>query len=368
MFFYKNKLRSNKILRFLDLYLGIPILFFLGFFRKKTKEITFPISSIGILKPVALGDLTLLSAIIQDIKISHPNIKIVLFSGMDNHILSTFIPGVDKNVILDLRNPIKAISSVRKNPTDILIDFCSWPRINAIICFFSKAKCTLGFRTKGQHRHYAYHQSIIHKDNIHELENYRNLIKVLNIHPTHFPKISISNYLNIKNPYCIFHLSSSGFNRDYKHWSFDSWKKVYEYISKQQRLDLYLTGSEKDFFDNEAFIKSCNSCDSKIINFSKDKSFDEVLKLIKGAKFLISVNTGIMHIAAALDIPVIGLSGPTNIIRWGALGENSHNLFADSKECGYLNLGFEYKNQKKDCMSLISHTDVIKKIEKVIEK
>ena len=59
---------------------------------------------------------------------------------------------------------------------DCFIDLGSWPRIDAIISFLSKSNFIVGFKTNKQFRHNLYDVSYKHSDQIHELDNYRNII------------------------------------------------------------------------------------------------------------------------------------------------------------------------------------------------
>jgi len=77
------------------------------------------------------------------------------------------------------------------------------------------------------------------------------------------------------------------------------------------------------------------------------------------ARATVSVNTGIMHMAACCDAPVVGLHGPTNPLRWGPLTARAHNHAPQGMGCGYLNLGFEYPALPPDCMGAIAPEDVI---------
>ena len=361
-------MRTNKIQKFLDYYLGIFIVFILGLFRIKRKKPKFlnDIKSIGILKPVAIGDLTLLSGPIRDIKKSCPNAEIILFVGLDNFILAPYLKGISKYVVIDVKKPMRALKKIRQNPTDILIDFCSWPRINAIISFFSKAKWTLGFKTENQHRHFCYHHFVNHSNKHHEIDNYRNLLKELDIKTSSLPKIVIKSTLKKEEKkHVIFHLFAGGNNRDKKHWPFEYWKKVFDFFSSKN-YKIFLTGSEKDFYLNEEFIKFLNS-PFNIKNLA-NVDFSKTLKKIKKADCVISVNTGIMHVAAALNVPVIGISGPTNINRWGAIGKKTYNMTPKIEGCGYLNLGFEYSKKRVDCMMYVTPEELIQRIEKMLVK
>ncbi len=354
--------RSNKLLKILDYYLGSFLVFLLGLIKIKRK-IPKKIKTIGLLKPVAIGDLTLLSAIVKDIKKTYSLTEIVFFVGLDNYILVPYISGIDKYEIINIKKkPIKAIKKIRKYELDILIDFCSWPRINSIMCFFAKSKYIVGFKTKRQNRHYIYDKYIEHKQDIHELDNYKNLLKPLNIQTRSFPNLCVNFQKKIKQTYCIFHLAAGGNNNRYRQWPFDNWKNIAEFLLSKN-YTIYLTGSLLDEEINVRFINFCSM--PNIHNYAK-KDFSKTINLIKNSKFVISVNTGMMHVAAALNIPTISLNGPTNIKRWGAVGNNVYNMKPNVDNCGFLNLGFEYKNQRTDCMLYVYAQDVKDRINKII--
>src|SRR4030067_2955272 len=66
--------------------------------------------------------------------------------------------------------------------------------------------------------------------------------------------------------------------------------------------------------------------------------------VLKSPVLLVTVNTGIMHVGAALGVPLVALHGPTSSKRWGAYMKNGCQIAIESPipGCGYLNLGFEY--------------------------
>jgi len=357
--------RASSLVKFLDFYLGIPIIFFLGLFKKKQKKIPVEIKKIALLKTAALGDTTLLSAIIQDLHKALPQAEITLFAAKDNAVLAPFIPHLDKCIVLPVTNIFKSIFLLRKNLFDLFLDFGAWPRINAIFTFFAKAKMKIGFKTKGQYRHYIYDCAIPHNEKIHELENYRNIISCLQISEKKFPKLLFSDLKPPKfltgKKYIVFHMWGSGCNpKIIKEWSQESWKKLFIFLNKD--FDICLTGSNADFSKNEAFKKSCFS--PKNLHNVANIPFSETLTILKNAQLVISINTGIMHVAAAIGTPLITLNGAVNINRWGALGKNVQNITSTVEDSQYLNLGFEYKGHRKDCMQYLLPEDVITALQK----
>ena len=88
--------------------------------------------------------------------------------------------------------------------------------------------------------------------------------------------------------------------------------------------------------------------------------------LLAHASLMVSVNTGIMHLAAAMNVPLVALHGPTSARRWGPLGPRAVALESPCEGCGYLDLGFEYKRQPRHCMDAISYRTVREACDRVL--
>jgi ADP-heptose:LPS heptosyltransferase len=316
------------------------------------------IKQVAIIKPSAIGDTVLLSSLIEDIKSQDSEVQITLFTGKGNAIVVPFIEGIDHHIILPIKNPFKSISIIRENQFDLFIDSDSWPRLTAIYTAFARSKYRIGFKTKGQNRHYCFDEAIDHDYRIHEIDNYKNLIKPFYETSKNFYKLK-SQKLN-EEVYCIFHLWPSGYKSYLREWPVANWYK----LAKSLGYKIYLTGSPAEADKNENFIKSApEDIRGLFVNFAGENDFSKTMMLLKGAKLTVSVNTGIMHISAALGVKTIGLNGPTNPMRWGALGVNSINVSPEGKGHGFLNLGFEYDGQRTDSMEEISPQSVINEVE-----
>lgn len=68
----------------------------------------------------------------------------------------------------------------------------------------------------------------------------------------------------------------------------------------------------------------------------------ELAWLLARADAVVSVNTGIMHLAALTGAPTVGLHGATDPRRWGPVGARCVSLLPDTGQYAYLNLDFEY--------------------------
>jgi lipopolysaccharide heptosyltransferase I len=70
----------------------------------------------------------------------------------------------------------------------------------------------------------------------------------------------------------------------------------------------------------------------RAISLAGKTSLKEMAAVIKGARYLVSNDTGPMHIAAAFDVPVFALFGPTSPVRTGPYGD-IHTVISADLEC-----------------------------------
>lgn len=80
----------------------------------------------------------------------------------------------------------------------------------------------------------------------------------------------------------------------------------------------------------------------------------EMENILGHAEFLVSVNTGIMHMGAAVGVPLIALHGATSVKRWGPLSDRARNIWTHEKCQPCISLGFESKCKDPICMKHIT--------------
>jgi ADP-heptose:LPS heptosyltransferase len=90
-------------------------------------------------------------------------------------------------------------------------------------------------------------------------------------------------------------------------------------------------------------------------NFSGKTTLMELAALYEKAAFVISTDTGPMHLAAAVGTPVIALFGPTAPWRTGPYGPG-HQIVRAQLECSPC---FKRRCETMDCMSHISVKQVM---------
>lgn len=350
-------LRGNRAARALDRS-ATPALWAASVVRRRRRKPT-DVGRIGVLKTNAIGDTILLSAVIADLRRALPASEIVLFVGPANAAAAELIEGV-KVVELPLTRPDRAVRAIRAEGVDVMLDFGAWPRLNAVLAATSGAAYTLGFRTKGQGRHYCYDLTVEHSDRTHELDNYRALAAAFGVASASLPSFVPRGEAHLPaRRYIVFHLWPGGYRSELKEWPSASWRELAARVG-QNGVMIVLTGAPSDRERTERAAAEVNG-----LNAAGRYTFPQLVDVLRASECVVSVNTGVMHLAAAAGAPTVGLNGPTSEHRWGPVGPRVRSVNSTYAGCGYLHLGSEYRGHREDCMEGISVDAVAAAIDEV---
>jgi ADP-heptose:LPS heptosyltransferase len=353
--------RGNRLYRALDRYAGVPLVAAAGLLSRR-RSLPVQIDRIAVLKTGAIGDTILVSGPLQDLRTAYPEARIVLFTSASNADAGRLLGVADEVVSTPVARPWTAARRIRSERPDVLLDFASWPRIDALLSAVAGRAFTVGFRTAGQHRHYPYDAVAEHSDVRHELDNYRALLAPLGVRATSLPRVLPRGVLSEDRypptPYVVLHLWAAGIRKELKEWPFERWAQLARELAGR-RFTLALTGGADDVERSRAFASLCEEAGLPVINLAGLLTLDELVDLLARGSGLVSVNTGVVHIGAAASVPTVAINGPTSSRRWGPLGPHSASVDSEHTGCGYLNLGFEYAGRRTDCMDGVSVARVL---------
>jgi heptosyltransferase I len=310
----------------------------------------------------------LISATIADLRSAFPGASIIFFAGPSNIEIARMLDDVDKVVEVPIVSLPAALRLVRSVAVDVMVDFGQWPRFDALLTMLSGASFTVGFQTRGQYRHYGYDSTVKHSSDVHEIENYRRLVGALGVKTGNPPRLrrpspgasSVANY-------AVFHLWPGGRRKKLKRWPDERWLELVEEIVSQE-VEVVLTGAPVDRNGNDAIIERLQPSARCFVRNAAGLSLRETAAVLAQSRFVVSVDTGVMHMAAALGVPLVALHGPTSSRRWGPIGKRAIAIDSSLDGCGYLNLGWEHSPRPLACMECIPYEAVRDACLSVIEK
>ena len=361
-------MRNPVFLRWIDSHFGPSLLRLISLVRgKKPLPPKFDPQEVCILKIAAIGDTVLASALIEDLRKWKPSIRITLMVGLSNRDYAKLLAGLAHVEVLDFRKPFQLLRAIRRQSYDLFIDADSWPRVSALVTSLTRSALTVGFETSGQKRHYAFDLVVAHSKELHELENYRNLLRILQLPAKSLPQAPGTWNPCDDNPAIVFHLWASGRKSHLKHWNFGAWTQLGISLLEDFGGTILLTGAPADRGRNEAFLASMPASLRSRFQNHAGIGFADTLALLEGCRLLVSVNTGIMHVGATMGVPTVGLHGPQDALRWGPIGPRTRSVLSRSPGAGHLHLGFEYVD-RVNRMEGLSVEDALRACRELVEE
>jgi ADP-heptose:LPS heptosyltransferase len=316
----------------------------------------------------ALGDTLLFSAALRDMRAHFADAHIIHFCMRQNLAAAELIPGAAQRVLIDLTRPGESIRRIRSERLDVLLDFTSWQRLTAFYTLMSGARFTVGFRTAGQHRGRGYDLSVEHRADQHEVENFRDLVRAIGFKAGLEPQVQVpaaaGRPLIQARDIVVFHPWASGTRSWLREWPEERWIALAEQLAEPETV-FAITGAPSDRQRMEPLLLEMAAAGLKAEAFVGTDGFISLAHLLRRARVVVSVNTGVMHLAAVLGAPTVSINGPNRNGRWGPMGDRAIGVEAPGEGCGYLHLGFDFDGKATDCMERITVEMVLSAVNEV---
>jgi len=379
-------MRGKRAYKIVDRLAGVPLLLVAGTARGAgTIMPVKPGDRILLIKQSALGDTLLILPVIKalrDVIGSEGRLDMVVTPV--NRDVAASCPWLDE---LFLFNP----SSVFRRPGHVLrlirrlrhrayahaLDFDQWLRSSALLAALSGARHTAGFRTPGQQRHFAFDATVPQAKDAHEFELFKHLAVQVGV-----PAESIEPYTGFLTRHRIYGSTARetrkivllhpgcgghGFQRE---WPIERYAELGRALVERFGVGIEVSGHgshEIGLIEEFASLFGPG-----FTNLGGELTFPELAARMTGIDLLVSGNTGVMHLAAGMGVPLVSLHGPTDSTKWGPLygesptAETVRVIQAHVPCSPCLFLGFEYGCAERPCMESISVEEVLEACEDVL--
>lgn len=337
---------------------------------RSSGRIPAQVRRIGAFSSPALGDTLLASAPLQDLRATFPNAELIFFCTPQNRLAAELLPAITALHTIQITRPWRSIPAIRKFDLDLFVDFSGWQRLTAFHALASGTRFTLGFRSEGQYRGRAYNLTEEHRRDRHEINNLRALtarIGVKSVHPPAIKPQPDASYEKPDKDLILFHPWPAGAKSHLREWPLDHWLELARCLNAPGRRFL-ITGGPADADRSRQMAKAMSAAAVEAEYFSSPGSLAPLIAAIRTARLVVSVNTGIMHLAAILGAPTISINGPTSNIRWGPVGNRCLGINSPGTGCGFLNFGYEFDGNPTDCMQRITVSSVMEGVARLWAK
>lgn len=295
-----------------------------------------------IIKPSSLGDVVHSLPFLNALRDSFPNAEIhwIIAKGLEGllegHPMINKLWIINKDewkrikgagtTIKELRSLFKSLKAERY---DIVIDLQGLLR-SGILAKATGAPVRIGFKEAREGSRIFYTHTVKAGKDVHAVDRYLEIAKFLgcNISDIRFPfPLSVNSSLStlhcqLPNEYAVI---VPGARWETKRWHPERFGELASMLS----IRSVVVGGESD--SDIADIVVSNS-GSNAVSIVGRTSLKELIEIMRNARFVVTNDSGPMHIAAALNVPVFAIFGPTNPLRTGPYGK-SHVIIRKGLEC-----------------------------------
>ncbi len=150
--------------------------------------------------------------------------------------------------------------------------------------------------------------------------------------------------------------------RPSKEWEAVRWGEVIRKLVGETGMKAVILGSPSDSARVEKIIAAAGGTLPSLVGRT---SIKQAAGVLKGARLLLSVDSGLAHLAALMGVPSVVLFGPTDVERWRPIGEKGVvEIVRGEAECAPC---FAYDCDDRICMESITTEAVLKAVNSALE-
>ncbi|WP_353684880.1 lipopolysaccharide heptosyltransferase I [Thermodesulfovibrio sp. 3907-1M] len=291
-----------------------------------------------LVKPSSLGDIVHSLAFLNAVKENFPDVKIHWIVSKEFEELLTEHPLIDKVITVDknrwknLKNialtarEFQSLRRLLKNENyDIAVDLQGLLR-SGVITWLSGASIRVGFKEAREFSSCFYNKKISVSLDIHAVLRYLEVAKALGckINSVKFPvpQAKEPDWLSEFDDFVVIIPSTR--------WQSKNWCLPYFVeLIKMLPYDFLIVGSKSDESDA---LKIEGYSQGKAKSIAGKTTLKELIAIFKKSLFVITPDTGTMHLAVACGKKVVAIFGPTSPERTGPFGEG-HLIIKSPVQC-----------------------------------
>ena len=296
-----------------------------------------------------IGDAVLYSPALNKLRKEFPKAQITIVVNSYVKELVKRFRSIDKILIYNCqtmkwKEKIRFIRNLRIQRFDLAFDF-HWYKFleSAVLAFLSGSKDLVGFNHDFRSLFFN-HRYKPDFENSHFADLCLGLVQSIGIKNNGIPSFENIQISEIEKSNCSKLLKDEAIGeqdliigvqpgaRDAidvvdKRWSSTGYAHLADYLIEKYQAKILLLGdtSEKNRGE-EVTLKMKHSP----INFIGRTSIGEVIALLKRLDLLICNNSGLLHLAVALNIPTVSFGG-VNVVRWGPFSKNEKHIVSNGE-------------------------------------
>ena len=266
------------------------------------------VKSIAVIRHAALGDMVLTRPFLIELRNCFPNARITL------SLVSNYMRGAPEDLVDRVhvvygsdrrdKSPFEQIKQARTlGYHDLVFDLAATTR-SIWVCVLNKARFKIGFPYTQMQRRLFYDAAVLRSDMEFEAETMLDMLRLLGFNVGHPPIFSLPGSTTVRErPFIVYFTSASG---EYKCWPKENFAQLVGRMAQQyQDHDHVVLEGVADWESIDEIMQPNRDKDN--VEGLKLDGVDEAISLLKGARLVVSNDTGIRNLAIAAEAPTLGI-------------------------------------------------------------
>jgi lipopolysaccharide heptosyltransferase III len=337
-----------QLAKYLDRYLGIFLCYLLAalhLFREMVAPVdgAIRVRRILMVKLWGFGNLVLLLPVFKMVRERYPHAEIHLLTLRRNRSILEGNPDIDRLWTIDdsgaghlLATLLGSLAGLRRTKIDLFLDFEQFARTSALFGFLIGAPQRVGLKTPRQGRCLLYTAPVRYTEEQHMSRTFLDIALAAGVRgaafvplPVPFGEADSQLVLDLltdcAGPLVAVHVGS-GDNFIGRRWPAEKFAALADLLIERHGVTPVFTGTRAEV-PLVLDVLSKMKWPHRARNVSGRLGLRALSALLDRALFLVSNDTGPVHLASGLGRPVLGLYGPNTPVLYGPLSEGSRSFY-----------------------------------------
>ena len=298
------------------------------------------IQKILLIKIWGIGNIVMMLPIVTGIRYKYPQARLFFLTLAVNRELLVDRPELEEVYTVRVSSFRRFIADslalfmrLRREKFDIVLDFEQFSRFSSVLSFLMGAKHTVGFFSERGKRGYLYDQRVLFDNEQHMSRTFVDIARAIGVVPdvgepkgldaSPKGKDEVARLLGekVKNGNLVvgMHIGSSD-NFPGRRWPNEKFAQLADALIDEYGATVIFTGGAKE----EPLIDETMALmHAPAINSAGRFSISGFIAVIQRCDLFFSNDTAPVHIASALDVPIVAFYGPNTPKLYGPTGKKS---------------------------------------------
>jgi lipopolysaccharide heptosyltransferase II len=344
--------------------------------------------TIVVIKPCCLGDLIMTTPLLEVLRNAYPDARITYVAGSWSKVVPEHSPEVDE--VLDcgsvgipgrytLKDYMKFARKLRHYRFDLAFALDRSPMLT-LLPWLAGIPRRVGPDSLGRGFSLTDRVSVSPDELQHQADISLELARKLHlpVNDPHMRFVPTDIERQTVRPPSAHHLriaifagggSNPGMELTAKRWPLERYRELTQKLMRELDAEILLIGGPDDVALNTALLAGLDAPDNAVVNITGKTTIGELAAQLEQCDLFIGNDSSPMHLAAAVNIPVIAIFGPTSPEEYGPYPLHDPRHIAlwrnpQGRPCFFL--GSMQRCEQCSCMQLVTVDDVWDAVQRLI--